>query len=200
MNPRGLGWHEIRASDLVKLDLDGNPLSETALMPGPAGLNFHRAILAAKPDLQCTMHIHPLQGVVVSALEEGLQFFDQNSCALYGEVGYHDFEGIAEEKDEAPRIIADLGQRFALIMRNHGLLTVGRTIGEAFTYMDRLVLACDTQVRIMATGAAARRVSREVCEHTHAQMMARRGNKPAGELEWAMHRRLVQGLDPSFAQ
>lgn len=199
MNPRGIGWHEITASDLLKLDLDGNLLGEAELMPGPAGLNFHKAVLAAKPGIACTMHLHPIQGVVVSALDEGLMFFDQNSCSLYGEVSYHSFEGLAEEKDEAPRIIADLGDTFAMIMRNHGLLTIGRTIGEAFSIMDRLVQACDTQVRIMATGGTARPLAPEICEHTHRQMNARRGNKPAGELEWTMHQRMMQRLDASFA-
>jgi len=199
MNPRGLGWHEITAADLVKLDLDGKVLSDTELLPGPAGLNFHSAILRAKPELACTMHVHPLQGVVVSALDEGLQFFDQESCAIYGQVSYHEFEGLAEEKDEAPRIIADLGGKFTMIMRNHGLLSVGRTIGEAFTYMEKLLRACDTQVRIMSTGGSARRVPVEVLEHTYRQMEARRGNQPAGELEWKMYQRLVQRLDPSFA-
>lgn len=199
MNPRGFGWHEITASDLVKLDLDGRVLSDTDLLPGPAGLNFHSAILRAKPEIACTMHIHPMQGVVISALEDGLQFFDQESCSIYGQVSYHQFEGLAEEKDEAPRIIADLGDKFTMIMRNHGLLAVGRTIGEAFTYMEKLLRACDTQVRIMSTGGAARRIPVEVCEHTFQQMEARRGNKPAGDLEWKMYRRLVEGLGPSFA-
>jgi ribulose-5-phosphate 4-epimerase/fuculose-1-phosphate aldolase len=199
MNPRGLGWHEITAADLVKLDLDGTVLSETELRPGPAGLNFHSAILRAKPELACTMHLHPMQGVVVSALEEGLQFYDQEGCAIYGQVSYHDFEGLAEEQDEAPRIIADLGGKFTMIMRNHGLLAVGRTIGEAFTYMEKLLRACETQVRIMSTGGHARAVPKEVCEHTFRQMEARRGNKPAGELEWKMYRRMVERLDSSLA-
>ncbi|HUZ75343.1 MAG TPA: class II aldolase/adducin family protein [Stellaceae bacterium] len=199
MNPRGLGWHEITASDLVKLDLDGTVLSDTELLPGPAGLNFHSAILRAKPEISCTMHLHPMQGVVISALEEGLQFYDQDGCSLYGQVSYHDFEGLAQEKDEAPRIIADLGGKFTMIMRNHGVLTIGRTIGEAFTYMDKLLHACETQVRIMSTGGTARQVSKEVCEHTFRQMEARRGNQPAGEFEWKMVRRMVRRLDASLA-
>ena len=199
MNPRGLGWHEITASDLVKLDFDGNVLSETELLPGPAGLNFHSAILKAKPEIACTMHLHPMPGVIVSTLEEGLQFYDQDSCAIYGQVSYHPFEGLAQEKDEAPRIIADLGDKFTMIMCNHGLLSIGRTIGEAFTYMDRLIHACETQVRVLATGAKARPVPKEVCEHTYRQMEARRGNKPGGELEWKMVRRLVEGLGPNVA-
>jgi ribulose-5-phosphate 4-epimerase/fuculose-1-phosphate aldolase len=192
MNPRGLGWHEITPETLIKLDLDGNVLSETELMPGPAGLNFHSAILRAKPEIACTFHLHPMAGVVVSTLEEGLQFYDQEGCAIWGEVSYHEFEGLAEEADEAPRIIADLGSKSTMIMRNHGLLTVGRTIGEAFVFMDKLLRACETQERILATGARARPIPREVCEHTWNQLEKRRGNKPGGELEWRMYRRLVQ--------
>ena len=146
MNPRGIGWHEITAANLLKLDLDGKILSNTDLCPGPAGLNFHSAILREKPELDCTIHVHPMQGVIVSTLEGGLQFFDQESCAIYGTVSYHEFEGLAQEADEAPRIIADLGDKYTMIMENHGLLTVGRTIGEAFTYMDKLLRACETQV------------------------------------------------------
>lgn len=198
MNPMGLGWHEITASSLLKLDRDGNVLSESDLGPGAAGLNFHSAILRAKPEIRCTFHIHPIVGVVVSATEEGLIYVDQGGCSLYGDVAYHDFEGLAEEADEAPRIIADLGDRHAMIMRNHGLLTVGRTVGEAFTYMHRLVTACETQVRLMSTGAPIRRVPRDVLEHTRRQLDARRGNKPLGGLDWAMYRRLAESLDPAF--
>jgi ribulose-5-phosphate 4-epimerase/fuculose-1-phosphate aldolase len=195
MNARGFGWHEITPSNLIKLDLDGNVLSDTELLPGPAGLNFHSAILRAKPEIDCTIHLHSMQGVIVSTLEEGLRFFDQESCAIYGQVSYHQFEGLAEEQDEAPRIIADLADKFTMIMLNHGLLTVGRTIGEAFSYMDKLIRACDTQVRIMATGGTARQLPAEVCEHTYRQIETRRGNKPAGELEWKMWRRMVEQPD-----
>jgi ribulose-5-phosphate 4-epimerase/fuculose-1-phosphate aldolase len=191
MNARGYGWHEITPGNLVKLDLDGRVLSETDLMPGPAGLNFHSAILRARPEVNCTLHLHPMAGVVVSALEEGLRFYDQESCAIWGQVAYHDFEGLAEEKDEAPRIVADLGDRFTIIMRNHGLLAVGRTIGECFIFMEKLLRACVTQERVMATGGTARALSPEICEHTWRQMEGRRGNKPGGALEWAMYRRLV---------
>lgn len=191
MNARGFGWHEITPGNLIKLDLDGRVLSETELLPGPAGLNFHSAILRAKPEINSTLHLHPMAGVVVSTLDEGLRFYDQESCAIWGQVSYHAFEGLAEEKDEAPRIIADLGDRFTMIMRNHGLLTVGRTIGEAFVFMDKLLRACETQERVMATGGKARPIPAEVGEHTWRQMEARRGNKPGGDLEWRMYRRLV---------
>jgi ribulose-5-phosphate 4-epimerase/fuculose-1-phosphate aldolase len=200
MNPRGIGWHEITAAHLLKLDRDGKILSNTDLRPGPAGLNFHSAILREKPAVNCTIHIHPMQGVIVSALEGGLRFYDQESCALYGEVSYHPFEGIAEEADEAPRIITELGDKYTMIMENHGLLSVGRTIGEAFTYMDKLLRACETQVRILSTGVPARQVSKQICEFTRSQLAKRQGNRPAGELEWKMHMRKMQQLDPSFTE
>jgi len=200
MNAGDLGWHEVTASNLVKLHVDGTVLSDTDVPPNPAGLNFHSCILRTKPEINCTLHIHAVDGVVVSAMKDGLQFFDQSSCALYGEVAYHDFEGLAQDEDEGPRIVADLGDKFALIMWNHGLLTVGRTIGEAFTYMRRLTLACETQVKLMATGAEVRAMSEDVIKRTHEQMTARTGNKPAGDREWNMALRLAERLDPSFAR
>lgn len=198
MNPVGLGWHEIRASDLIKSDFDGNYRSETTMRLAPAGFNFHSAILREKTNLNCTFHIHPLAVVLVSAMEDGLMFFDQSSCALYGQVSYHDFEGLAQEKDEAPRIIADLGDNFAMIMRNHGALTVGRTIGEAFTYMRRLIGACEVQSRLLACGVKLRKVPQNVLEFTRSQMDARHPDRPYGELDWAMYRRLAEQLDPGF--
>lgn len=192
-----LSWDEMTASNLLKLTLDGRIVSDTDQRPGPAGLNFHSAILRAKPHVGCSLHIHPLDGVTVSALQEGLMFYDQGSCALYGEMTYHDFEGLAQEAEEAPRIIAELGDRHAMMMRNHGLLTVGRDVGEAFVYMARLVAACATQVRIMSTNGTPRPLSKEICEYTWKQMQGR--NEPVGNRQWAAYRRLAERLDPGFA-
>jgi len=198
INPRGLGWHEITASSLVKADLNGNFIGEPALRPGPAGFNFHSCILRMKPGIACTFHLHPLEGVVVSALEGGLQFFDQSSCALYDAVAYHDFEGLAQEAEEGPRIVADLGDKFAMIMWNHGLLTVGRTIGEAFEFMARLIAACEVQTRVLASGVAPRPMPPELGRHTNEQMQRRWANAPFGDLEWKMYMRLADRLDPSY--
>ena len=198
MNPQGLGWHEVTASSLVRADFAGNILNETDFTLAPAGLNFHSAILAARAHINCVLHIHPTAGVVVSATKDGLMHIDQGSCRLYRQVAYHEFEGLAQDKDEAPRIIEDLGDKPVMIMWNHGLLSVGRTIGEAFSYMHTLVQACETQVRLMATGAEIRRIPEEVCEHTYRQMAARRGDAPSGQADWQMHRRLAERLDPAF--
>ncbi len=198
MNPMGLGWHEVTASSLLKIGLDGSVLTPTALKPAPAGLNFHSAILRARPELACTLHVHPLDGVVVSATRQGLIYVDQGGCSLYGEVAYHDYEGLAQEADEGPRIVADLGDRHAMILRNHGLLSVGRTIGEAFVYMVRLTTACAVQVKLMTARADIRPLPEEILGHTHAQMAARRGDKPEGDLDWQMYLRLADRLDPGF--
>lgn len=198
MNPQGMFWNEMTASSLIKADIDGNVLSDSPLKLAPAGKNFHTAILRLRPDLGCSFHIHPKEGVIVSATMEGLRYFDQGACTLYGTVGTHDFRGLAQDAEEGPAIVGDLGDNMCLIMWNHGLLTVGRTIGEAFVYMHALVSACETQVGLMATGAAIREVAPEIVEHTSAQMAARRGNQPHGENWWPAYVRLAERLDPSF--
>jgi ribulose-5-phosphate 4-epimerase/fuculose-1-phosphate aldolase len=199
MNAQNYGWHEVTASNLLKIDLDGNRiLTDTDMTPGPAGLNFHSEILRANPRLNATLHLHPKYGVVVSAMEEGLQFFDQGGATISGNIAYHDFEGLADEKDEAPRIAAELGESYIMIMRNHGLLTVGRTLGEGFTYMASLISACETQVLLRATGSKAKPLSKEICEHTAGQINGRYKSKARGDVEWEMYLRLADQIDPGF--
>lgn len=198
MNPLGLGWHEITASSLVKVDYEGNVLGEIDAKLAPAGLNFHSAIHAARPQVNCSFHIHPKAGVVIAATKRGLMIVDQSACELYDQVAYHEFEGIATKKDEAARIIADLGEKRVMIMWNHGLLTVGRTVGEAFVYMKRLITACELQVTLMATGAEIREIPEKIIRFTVSQMRKRQGDAPAGRLEWEMYLRLAEKLDPSF--
>ena len=200
MNGGDFAWDEVTASNLLKLDMGGTVVSDTDRKPRPAGLNFHSALQRECRHLGCTIHIHATAGVVVSAWEEGLQFFDQGSWGVYGQVAYHDFEGIAEVEDEGPRIIADLDGKYTLIMRNHGLLSVGRTVPEAMSYMDRLVNACAVQERILATShATPRPLSQEICETTAAQFAKRAGNKPIGDTEFEACVRREQRKDPSFA-
>ena len=199
MNAQNYGWHEVTASNLLKIDLDTNRiLTDTDMTPGPAGLNFHSAILRAKPGLSATLHLHPKHGVVVSAMEEGLQFFDQGGATISGDIRYHDFEGLADETEEGPVIVKELGEAFIMIMRNHGLLTVGRTLGEGFTYMASLISACETQVLLRSTGSKAEPLSAEICAHTANQIKIRGGGRPRGEIEWKMYLRLAEQIDPTF--
>lgn len=200
MNAAEFAWDQITASNLLKLDHGGTVLSDTDRRPRPAGLNFHSAIQRERPHLRCSIHLHPMAGVVVSAMREGIMFFDQSSCALHGQVSYHDFEGLAQEADEAPRILADLGDMYTMIMRNHGLLTVGRTVPEAMAWMGRLVKACETQERLLATSATPAPLSPEVIDFTSSQMAARADNRPIGDVDFqAAFRRQVRE-DPSFME
>ena len=199
MNPRGLGWHEVTASSLVKADLDGNILSDLGeYTVGPAGFNFHSAILRSNPQLNCSLHVHARAGVVISATKDGLVIVDQTGCHLHGEVAYHQFEGFAEEKDEAPRIVSDLGDKMTMIMWNHGLLAVGRTIGEAVLYMRRLVDACELQVQLMSTGAEIRRIPEDVLDFTRKQIQKKKQSPAYSTEEWKMYLRVVERLDPSY--
>jgi ribulose-5-phosphate 4-epimerase/fuculose-1-phosphate aldolase len=198
MNASDFSWDEITASNLLKLDHDGKVLGDTDRKPRPAGLNFHSAIQREMPQMACSLHLHPMAGIVVSAMKEGLHCVDQASGAVYGQVTYHDFEGLAQEADEAPRILSDLGDKYTMIMRNHGLLTVGRTIAEAVAYMGRLVHACETQERLLSTSATPVPLSTEVLKFTASQMAERAGNQPIGDTEFqAAFRRQVR-QDPSF--
>ncbi len=198
MNPHGWGWHEVMASCLVKADLDGNIKSEGDVALAPAGLNFHSAILRARPDVNCVCHTHPMAGVVISATRDGLRILDQTGCMLYDDVAYHAFEGYASEEDEAPRIISDLADNRAMIMWNHGLLTVGRDIGEAFVFMRRLIAACELQERVMSLGTELREIPDDIKAYTKAQGDRRRPNMPLGGPEWKMNRRLADALYPDY--
>lgn len=200
MNPAGLGWHEITASNLVTADFDGKTYSHPDAELAPAGFNFHSGILKARADLNCVFHCHATAGIVVSAMKDGLLIVDQTGVALYDEVGYHAFEGYAQENEEVPRILRDLGDKHTLMMWNHGLLTVGASIGEAFSFMRKLIDACELQERLMATGAEIRRIPEEILMFTRKQGLQKRGNKPVSDKDWLMCLRLAEKLDPTFAQ
>ena len=199
MNPQNLGWDEITASSLSTLDYNRNVLSHSGLKIQPAGYNFHSGLLKAHPDINCVMHVHETAGTVIGSIDQPLAILSQGGCRLYGEVGYHDFEGLAQEADEVPRMLADLGDKHTLIMRNHGLLSIGSTLGEAFGYMRALIDACVLQAKVMATGGKPRPISEELQAHTKAQMNGRLGNAPRDDISWQYWLRLAERLDPSFA-
>ena len=199
MNPQGLGWDEITASSLSTLDYDWNVLSHSGIKPQPAGYNFHSGILKARPDLACVLHVHETASQVIGGIEGKLVILSQGGCRLYNEVGYHGFEGLATDEDEVPRMLADLGDKHTLIMLNHGLLSVGASLGEAFGYMRSLIDACALQERVMATGGTMRPIPEAMQAHTKAQIGRNRGNAPHEDISWAYWLRLAERLDPSFA-
>lgn len=196
LNPFGLRYDEVTASNLVKIDLDGNILDDTPYTINEAGYTIHSAIHAAMPDRHCVFHTHTEAGMAVSSLEEGLMFTNQDAIMFYGNVGYHDFEGIALDLDERERLVRDLGDNLAMILRNHGLLVAGRTIGEAFTLMFFLEKACSTQLRMMAAGGRIIELSDNVLAHTAGQFDLR--NKVCGGREWPALVRMLDAADTSY--
>jgi ribulose-5-phosphate 4-epimerase/fuculose-1-phosphate aldolase len=152
INPYGLMFEEITASSLVKIDMHCNPVMPSAYRVNPAGFVIHSAIHAAREDAGCVLHTHTRAGVAVSAMKRGLLPISQQATVILGSIAYHDYEGIAVRDDEKTRLQQHLGTANYLMLRNHGLLTVGRTIGDAFLHMYTFESACQIQVGALAGG------------------------------------------------
>jgi len=169
VKPHNVMFSEVRASELLKLRLDGKPMSFSENV-NTAGFVIHTAILNARPDINCTLHVHTAAGMAMSAHKRGLLPLTQNAMQFYNRLSYHEFQGFATEVEEAPVLARDLGPRnMAMILRNHGLLTCGATGTEAIRRMWALVLACESQLRLEATGAEITMPSPEVCESSAQQ-------------------------------
>jgi ribulose-5-phosphate 4-epimerase/fuculose-1-phosphate aldolase len=204
INPFGLLYGEITASSLIKIDLDGEVLA-----PGntPYGLNragyvIHSAVHGARPDVACVIHTHTRAGVAVSAMRDGLTPISQNALRFLGRTGYHDYEGPSVDDDERVRLVAALGDHDVLILRNHGLLTCGRTIAEALLLMQRLETACQIQVATLSAGPALT-PSPESQARTAAMFNPATGHKDvsvSGALEWSALIRMLDRLDPSYRE
>ncbi|HEY3811891.1 MAG TPA: class II aldolase/adducin family protein [Caulobacteraceae bacterium] len=152
INPYGMFFDEIRASDLVKVDLEGGIVQETQAFINPAGFTIHSAIHAARDDAHWVMHLHTTQGTAVAAQKEGLLALTQTGMVVRPQVSYHDYEGIALHLDERERLVADLGDKALMILRNHGTLAVGATPGECWMGMFYLERACEAQVKALSGG------------------------------------------------
>ena len=197
INPYGMLFDEITASSLVKIDLNGNILMETPYHVNPAGFTIHSAVHAAREDAMCVMHTHSNEGVAVSAQKEGLLPLSQHSMFALCSIGYHDYEGVALNEDEKPRLVKDLGSNRHLILRNHGLLTVGANPAEAFLAMYNLQRACRIQIMAQAGGGELINISDSVLAGVVAQMkQATRGI--GAELVWPGLIRKLDRLDPSY--
>jgi ribulose-5-phosphate 4-epimerase/fuculose-1-phosphate aldolase len=166
INPYGLRFDEVTASSLVKIDVDGNPVGNQLYKANKAGFIIHSAIHMARPDAQSVWHMHTLAGMAVSAQDEGLLPVHMYSHNFWQRVSYHDFEGPSMRLDERTRLVKSLGgENQAIILRNHGLLTIGRTIPEAFIRFWRLNRSCEIQ--LAAQAAKLRLPSPEVCEASY---------------------------------
>lgn len=152
INPYGMLFDEITASSLVKVDAEGVPVMETEYLVNPAGFTIHSAIHDARPEVVCVLHTHTRAGVAVSAQECGLLSISQQSMLVLQDLAYHEYEGIALRDDEKPRLVADLGRKNHMILNNHGLLTCGRTIPDAFLRMYTLESACQIQIMAQSGG------------------------------------------------
>jgi ribulose-5-phosphate 4-epimerase/fuculose-1-phosphate aldolase len=199
INPYGLFFDEITASSLVKVDLQGTTVQDTRFPVNPAGFVIHSAIHAARHDAKCVLHTHTVNGIGVSAQHGGLLPLSQHSMAVLGSLGYHDFEGPALRDDEKPRLVADLGRHHYLILKNHGLLTVGETVAEAFIRMYFLERSCEIQVRAQAGGGELTHVSKEVLDASYAALQTDGSpRRSAGLLVWPGLLRRLDRIDPSY--
>jgi ribulose-5-phosphate 4-epimerase/fuculose-1-phosphate aldolase len=199
INPYGLFFDEITASSLVKIDLQGNKVDDSPFPVNPAGFVIHSAIHAARHDARCVLHTHTLNGVAVAAQREGLLPISQHSTFVLASLGYHDYEGVSLHDDEKPRLVADLGDNTSLILRNHGLLTVGETVAEAFLAMYYLETSCAIQVRAQSGGGELIPVPKEVLASAYPQPGAprSRGTRQA-EMVWPGLLRRLDRVDPSY--
>ena len=172
INPYGCGFDEITASSLVKVDLAGRKVDDVPAPINPAGFTIHGAIHAARPDAACVVHVHTLNGVAVSAQADGVLPLSQHSMFVLASLAYHEYEGVALEDDEKPRLVRDLGDKRFLMLRNHGLLTVGQSVAEAFVAMYFFETTCALQVRAQAGGAALLRIPAHIVANAPAQFRA----------------------------
>ncbi len=202
INPYGLLFEEMTASALIKCDVDGGKLSKSEYEINEAGFTIHSAIHMGRSDAHAVMHCHTQYGVAVSAQKDGLLPLTQMALTALSLVRYHDFEGVAQDLSERERLVQDLGDGGMLIVRNHGTLTVGETIGEMFARMYRLERACKFQITAMAGGAELNPIPREIIDHTleqGKQIYSQGGRGEGGKLMWAALIRKLDLVDPGYA-
>jgi ribulose-5-phosphate 4-epimerase/fuculose-1-phosphate aldolase len=201
INPYGLRYDEVTASRLVKIDLDGNLVEPSEYTFNPAGFVIHSAIHANRNDAHCVMHTHSRAGMAVAALKCGLLQISMNATSFYDDLSYHDYEGSTLYLEERNKLAEDLGTTNAMILRNHGLLTVGQTISEAFLYLYRLESACQVQLDAMACGRELVVPTEAVVQRSGSQMREfAKHVSDIGQLEFDALVRLMDKKDPSFRE
>jgi ribulose-5-phosphate 4-epimerase/fuculose-1-phosphate aldolase len=195
INPYGLMFEEITASSLVRVGLEGQKLDESPFPVNPAGFTIHSAVHAARHDAQCVLHTHSLNGVAVSAQRGGVLPLSQQSIAVLSNLAYHDYEGLALRDDEKPRLVADLGEKNFLMLRNHGLLTLGATIADAFVAMYFFEAVCNIQIRAQAGGGELVHVDQRIIDGAAQAVQQVTGGRGPGALAWpGLMRRLDRHL------
>lgn len=197
INPYGMMFDEITASSLVKIDLDGNKVVDSPYIVNPAGFTIHSAVHAAREDALCVMHLHTLHGIAVSTQREGLLPISQQSLFALASLAYHGYEGLALNDEEKPRLVSDLGNKTYMILRNHGLLTVGRNAPEAFLAMYILESACRIQILAQAGGKDLLPIADTILERAASQLGAVTAGQGA-QLAWPGLLRRLDRVDPSY--
>lgn len=198
LNPHGVFFEEITASSLLKVDFDGNQLTESEYKVNQAGFTIHGGVLAGRPDVNSLMHTHTRAGMAISALECGLLTIDQQSARFHNRIGYHDFEGIAHDLSEGERLIRDLGPHYVMILRNHGLLTAGLTIAHNMQLMFYMETCSRTQIDAMSTGAKVLEIPEDIAEKTAIQFEEYGAGHAARDFAGLMRR--AERADPSFRE
>ncbi len=199
INPYGMMFEEIKASSLVKVDLDGTIVSETSYIINPAGFTIHSAVHAAREDALCVMHLHTDYGIAVSSQKDGLLPISQQALFPLASLAYHDYEGLALNDAEKPRLVEDLGTKNNLILRNHGLLTIGKSAAEAFLSMYILERACRIQILAQSARAELVQVPDQILQGVAAQMSAVTVGQGAA-LTWPGLLRKLDRIDASFRE
>jgi ribulose-5-phosphate 4-epimerase/fuculose-1-phosphate aldolase len=199
LNPYNLMFEEVTASSLVKVDIAGTPVEPSPFITNPAGFTIHSAIHMAREDAHAVIHLHTPHGQAVSAHGEGLLPLTQTAMLIRDEVAYHDYEGVAVDLDERERIVADLGTKGAMLLRNHGTLAVGETVGEAFVKMYFLERACEAQILALSAGEGNLNNPPQGSPEVTAQQGKVGLKMAAGALAWPALLRKAYRLDPSFA-
>jgi ribulose-5-phosphate 4-epimerase/fuculose-1-phosphate aldolase len=199
INPYGMMFDEITASSLVKVDLRGNKIMDSSYEINPAGFIIHSCIHAARPDVSCIMHVHSLNGVAVSAQKQGLLPISQQSLFVLASLAYHDYEGVALRAEEQPRLVQDLGGKDYLMLRNHGLLTVGASPADAFLNMYLFEAACSIQLRAQSGGGELIRIPAPILEGIRAAASTvTRGQGSA--LVWPGLLRKLDRMSPGYRE
>jgi ribulose-5-phosphate 4-epimerase/fuculose-1-phosphate aldolase len=198
VNPYGLLFEQVTASNLVKVDLDGAILSATEHVINPAGFVIHSAIHGARPDVACVVHTHTVAGMAVSCLRDGLLPMVQKSTRFHNRLAYHDFEGKAQDLDERERLVRDLGDKNAMILRNHGLLVCGKTISAAFKAIFALEKSCKVQLAALAAGREINFLPDNLIEYTAGQFERDAVVSKARPSGWDALLAKLDRIDPSY--
>ncbi|MDR6536196.1 class II aldolase/adducin family protein [Variovorax soli] len=197
INPYGLMFDEITASSLIKVDRDCNKVITSPYPVNPAGFVIHSAVHAARPDIQCVLHTHTRAGIAVSAQKNGVLPISQQSTFVLASLAYHDYEGVAFRDEEKPRLQADMGEANFLMLRNHGLLTVGKTIADAFLSMYTFENTCQIQIAAQAGGGELTQVDPRIVEGVGQALKVQTGGL-GGAFVWPALIRKLDRVDDSY--